>query len=766
MTFDAETLYNLLPSLYRLRDVERGEPLKALVSVLAREVAVLESDLDRLYDDRFIETCAEWVIPYIGDLIGDRPIYSNLPGLTNSRAVVANTIGYRRRKGTAVMLEQLARDVTGWSARVVEFFELLATTQYLNHLRPHNLATPDLRNWQALEYLQSPFTTVARTIDVRRIAPKRGRYNIPNVGLFLWRLRPYTIGQSTDTPTEEDTAKPLGWGTARQAALPEAGLYTFNPLGIDAPLFNPSRPETNFTLAEPINIPEPLRRRVLYEELEARRQAIANDNLESHQPLYFPNAGDNGSTDPRQNVFDLFVAIDGDEILIPPKEILICNLTAWQRPPTNKTYLTPQLDPQLDPIAVAVDPLLGRIAFPEGVIPQQVKVRYSYGFSSELGGGPYDRSDSVLPLLEQTVTWQRGVSQNAEPGDEYFSASLSEAIAQWNENPSDFGIIAIVDNHSYIEDFPPIEIPQGSQLLIVGAGWAKVTVPDSPTPQPQLGQLSPEFIRPHLSGNLIITSPPEAAEGNNPGRLLLDGLLIEGQLRVTAGSLGRLNLAHCTLVLNDDSEPPQKALAIEPGNELLEIQLKHAITGAIDAANIARLEIVNSLIDGAWDLALNASGTKVEIQTTTIIGSSSCRSLAASNSIFTQTVVAERRQTGCVRFSSLPLDSLVPRRYRCQPDLALAELAQELNLPAIDDPERQTQIARKLAPQFTTLQYGNPAYGQLSQRCAIEIRQGADDEAEMGVFHDLYQPQRETNLRVRLDEYLRFSLEAGILYVT
>jgi hypothetical protein len=34
----------------------------------------------------------------------------------------------------------------------------------------------------------------------------------------------------------------------------------------------------------------------------------------------------------------------------------------------------------------------------------------------------------------------------------------------------------------------------------------------------------------------------------------------------------------------------------------------------------------------------------------------------------------------------------------------------------------------------------------------------------MGAFHDLYQPQRETNLRIRLDEYLRFGLEAGIFY--
>ena len=69
-------------------------------------------------------------------------------------------------------------------------------------------------------------------------------------------------------------------------------------------------------------------------------------------------------------------------------------------------------------------------------------------------------------------------------------------------------------------------------------------------------------------------------------------------------------------------------------------------------------------------------------------------------------------------------------------------------------------------PLFTSLSYGHPGYGQLLRRCAIEIREGADDEAEMGAFHDLFQPQRETNLRVRLDEYLRFGLEAGVFYPT
>ena len=46
------------------------------------------------------------------------------------------------------------------------------------------------------------------------------------------------------------------------------------------------------------------------------------------------------------------------------------------------------------------------------------------------------------------------------------------------------------------------------------------------------------------------------------------------------------------------------------------------------------------------------------------------------------------------------------------------------------------------------------------------IREGADDGGEMGVMHALFQPQRETNLRIRLDEYLRFGLHAGMFYVT
>jgi hypothetical protein len=74
--------------------------------------------------------------------------------------------------------------------------------------------------------------------------------------------------------------------------------------------------------------------------------------------------------------------------------------------------------------------------------------------------------------------------------------------------------------------------------------------------------------------------------------------------------------------------------------------------------------------------------------------------------------------------------------------------------------------ATRVRPVFTSLRYGDAAYCQLSPACAVEITTGADDQVEMGAFHNLYQPRREANLRAALHEYLRFGLEAGIFYAS
>src|SRR5262249_7187178 len=79
MSFDAQKLYELLPAIYRMRDAEEGEPLRSLLTVIADKVGMLEEDLEQFYDDQFIETCNDWVVPYIGDLIGYRSLHGVVP---------------------------------------------------------------------------------------------------------------------------------------------------------------------------------------------------------------------------------------------------------------------------------------------------------------------------------------------------------------------------------------------------------------------------------------------------------------------------------------------------------------------------------------------------------------------------------------------------------------------------------------------------------------------------------------------------------------
>ncbi|HSW19049.1 MAG TPA: hypothetical protein VLJ86_17655, partial [Ramlibacter sp.] len=146
-----ERLYQLLPVIHRLRDAEQGAPLRALLAVIESELEAVEADTARLYDNWFIETCDEWTVPYIGDLLGARPIRPVPSAGVSTRAWVANTIAYRRRKGTALVLEQLARDVTGWPAAAVEFFQRLGTTQHMNHIRLRPTATARIRDAASAE---------------------------------------------------------------------------------------------------------------------------------------------------------------------------------------------------------------------------------------------------------------------------------------------------------------------------------------------------------------------------------------------------------------------------------------------------------------------------------------------------------------------------------------------------------------------------------------------------------------------------------------
>jgi hypothetical protein len=169
-------------------------------------------------------------------------------------------------------------------------------------------------------------------------------------------------------------------------------------------------------------------------------------------------------------------------------------------------------------------------------------------------------------------------------------------------------------------------------------------------------------------------------------------------------------------------------------------------------------------------------GPPTSLVRTTVFGEVHVQELVlASEVIFNARVLSKRRQQGCVRFSFVPDGSETPRRYRCQPDLEItqeteaaerAASAAGTTLSQADRDAIRDDVRSWLLPSFTDIHYGMPGYGQLLVSCPQQIQTGAEDGSEMGAFCFLKQPQRVISLRVRLQEYLPFGLEPGLIYVT
>ncbi|CAN5630257.1 hypothetical protein BH23GEM10_BH23GEM10_00080 [soil metagenome] len=753
-TFDTERLLALLPAVYRVRDAEldrfrtdttaadagRGGPLEALLAIIAAEIAAVEENIAQLHDDQFIETCADSVVPYIADLVGHRalPVPSGA-GFATPRAEVANAIAHRRRKGTAAILEQLARDVTGWPARLVEYFQLLATTQHLNHVRLQ-VRAPELRDVVALQRIGSPFDGVHRTLDVRRIGSGRGRYNIPSVGVTLWRLGTWDIEASMPRPH----------------ASASGTRFRFDPLGRDVQLFNPTRVEADpLGFAAETDLPDPLQRRTLARELEARRVALVNGDAVMRR--FFAGRP------------PFAIAVAGAQIA--DDEVLICDLSSWSAAPASRSYRRADGTDVTRVIRAAVDPVLGRVVFPAAVAADSVRVSYTTAFAGGIGAGPYDRVASLAAWLDpvlRPVTWQIGVSRDAAtlatsaPPHSAVVGSIAEAVSAWKThaaaNPGAFGVIAIMDSATYtgaLTGTERIDVPAGARLALVAAGWPRFDDAGPGGPFRPTGGLTAQGLRPHMLGDVSIcgTPAPGAADPDaprrNPGELILDGLLVEGELRVLVGDLGRLDVRHCTL----DGMGVNASVQPELQNGALHVAIERAIAARVTLpAPVPRLSLRNAIIDGD----VTAPGAHAHIDAATVMGATTARALDASDALFVDVVTVERRQLGCIRYSHVPAGSMSPRRFRCQPDLAV-EAAPGTSAAT---------TARRVAPVFSSLDQGNAAYAQLARRCALEIRTGASNGSEMGAFQFLQQSLREANLRFRMHENLRVGLDAGISFRT
>lgn len=718
-----DRLFALLPAVHRLRDADNGYPLKALLRVIAEQVNVVEDDITQLYDNQFIETAADWAVPYIGDLVGYRPVAdaglpADAPGATQPRVLVprrevANTIAWRRRKGTLALLEELANGIAGWPARAVEFFRLLGWTQNVNHLHLHRHRTADLRHMESQDLLGSPFERIAHSVDLRRPDSRhtRGRFDIPSVEVFVWRLRSYPV---TATPA---------------CCVEEAGphCFTFSVLGNDAPLFVHPQPERCPThIADELNLPAAIRRRAF-----------------EHRP------GDYVGTD-----LSLSIKVDGwagfaGTDPVPVAQLLAADLTDWRYVPPNDF--------------IAVDPVLGRLAFPTGQLPRKgVRVSYRQGFPADLGGGEYART-------------QPQPAQDFHPyrvGEKEKFTRLSQALDQWRQDKPDHAVIEFANSGVIVEPIA-IVLADRQTLQLRAASGAR----------PVLRMIDWQT---DLPDALTVT----LGQGS---RVSFDGLMVTGRPVQVVGAAaagappspcgGEVVIRHCTLVpgwgLDCDCEPRRPA---EPSlmltNVRARVRIEHSVVGAIEVQeDEVRLDpiplcISDSILDATSPdrHAIGALGATwahatLDIRRCTVRGIIDVHAMQLGENCLFSCVNVARRQIGCVRYSWVPTDCRTPRRHACQPDGVIAAVKARWPGDAARQASEIADETLRVEPQFNDQRYGRPDYMQLSGDCAVEITRGADDESEMGAYHDLYQPQREANLRTRLAEYTPAGMDVGIVFV-
>jgi hypothetical protein len=297
-----------------------------------------------------------------------------------------------------------------------------------------------------------------------------------------------------------------------------------------------------------------------------------------------------------------------------------------------------------------------------------------------------------------------------------------------------------------------VTVPAGCTLLLTSGVWPQVEEPPTAGEDLKPAELVLDERRPVITGGLTVTGGMGADADTPRGRLVVDGLVIEGGISVAAGDLGLLRLDHTTVV---PGSGPGVQVAV--GNADLVIDIDRSITGPLVMADEGpQLVVRTSIVDAGDGQAISAPETVAELTETTCLGDVAVRRLDARDCLLDGRVEVARVQEGCLSHCYLAEIVRAPRRYKCQPEMALAAK----DAPPVD------QVRARLAPQFVSRDVGQPAYGVLADTTAAELMTGSTSHSEMGAFGHLMRAAREANLRIALEEYLPIGLTAGVIHVT
>lgn len=729
-----EKIWSLIPQVYRDEDDRAATPgrLRALVELLAEQAAVARRSIDRLWADTRIDEADDWAVPYLGALVGARPVSAR--NRAGRRANVARTILYRRRQGTARLPELLADDIADWDAVASEAFRRLLRTWHL--LDPGPVAGPvtgspqwgypDLRSVRLADALDGPFDDLSHRVDVRRHRGMLGRYHIPKVNLHVFRQFAFPLPGVTPVRIAD-------------------GLYTLDPSGRDVPLFQVGgRVPADCVAAHEWQVRAPISCRRLNSAgfrpqrghapvgledalapiygrrfsgeaglLEAAEAALAADpavpdTLADHEAAHLVDRAMEPSS-PRRNLLPggdpaaLSVALAiGDDPADPPLGPQHCygaDLAQWgvdHAPPGWAEAL--------------VDPLRGRVRLTKPLAADRdlYVQRLFTGVFWPVGAGTHDRAGQLAASGFIAVTDQ-------QPD---LTAPLS-------------GELRFLDNRTYRPVVSGGVIDVDGDLTLSAADQAR-----------------PYVVLPATGAGATLRIRAVGA----PGVLVIDGLWI-GLEREAGTGEARLQIdgAWRKVILRDVTIDPGGERAAAPGEspaEIPPVQLRlggaidelvveRCVTGrieerisAVDPCSTDTAVIVDSIVGGAGaGAAIRMRNAHLRLDRCTVFGDLVAGQLDASHVLVDGLVRVEDRQSGCFRFGAAAAGGSVPRPYESH--------FFDGGLPAAT---------------FVSRRFGAPGYAQLGPLAPPRVRTGGEDGTEIGAFHRALDPVKRADLETKLDE--------------
>jgi hypothetical protein len=763
------SLYQRLPEIYRQRDIEQNPPgqLQAYLAVVEDVLGAVYDNIGELYRDLFVETCDAWVIPYIGDLLGVTPL-SGAPWTL--RADVADAIALRRRKGTIHALELLAYDLTQWASYCLELRDTLAWHQNLNHQRPDIQSTVQqmegigrggtaiIRDPALISLVGTPLDPFAYYPDFKPTDPGALRRNLPDVAVFLWRIKDEQVGPSMPLAV---AANPTG---AALPLAPEAVRFYLEPTGKPSALFNIAAitPSPDAPMVTTIDqVPGPIPTTRLTQETPAGNPAA----------YVSVNTYDAGAVPPAP-ITDTSLALQ----FHLPQAVFPADV--WSFRGASLLCWETRLDPPLANREIVIDPQLGRVVFGvtntlEGAaLESALFVTWTYGAPGPIGAQPgpnlIDPASWLGPNFTPITVRYREDPLALEKALGKLSLATGPVLIEIDDSMTHALDLSAVPGVNLADAIPSIQL--NYPLLVRATSENRPVV--------VLNKHSLAF-RPVAVVAGAGQTQPDIDAKVAALKVLFEGIYFTasgfpgGTPLVARSALPLLEFARCTLDPGGVVRPDHTRDAIVPAFGLDDrfgfasdqefdafqpdpkIVLYRSIAGSTEMESVYLLQIQDSILDAGADNSKDGSaaiaigslaaplagwGPVLSVQGATIFGRTRVRSATGSGGVFCHALEAQNNQTGCLRFCWFaPEANRLPQNFGCVTGVEL---------------------------EFTSTTFGTPGYGQIALDSDDKVREKGPGNDEMGAYGFLLNSHKWRNLQIRFREFIPAGIKPVVVPVT